>query len=556
MKVRVYEAIADAFVAEGVDAFFVLMGDGNMHLTSALHARGVRCLHMRHEHAVCSSAMSYATVRGDVGVASVTQGPGFTQIMTALVTAVHARIPLVVFAGETPIGAKWANQAIDQAPFAAAAGVPYLAVHRPESALETISQAFDIARNERRPVIVAMPADLQTVAIAQQPYRSSRRLEPAVPAREPSRDAVKALASRISSARKPIVLVGKGAILADAVDDAGRLADRCGALLATTLLAKGALEDHNFSLGVVGGFASPLAHELGKECDLVVAFGASLNTFTLHGGRLFPNAAIAQVDIEPRGSYQGLPPPDLCIKGDSKATILAVLAELDAIGHKPANWRSNALADAIANAGDGFTVDPASIDDDTLDPREVIGKLGDVLPADWEIVSGAGHSAYFLSRIHGREPGRFTTIRHFGAIGNGLAYAIGVAVAKPDSNVVLCEGDGGLLMHIQELETIKRHKLKILICALNDGGFGAEIHVLRANRLDASIAVFGHEDFARLADGFGLAGTTISDLEQLPRLLREYQTGDRAALWNFRLSNKIKWSRLPVHVIGDGGAQA
>ena len=74
MKIRVYEAIADAFVAEGVDAFFVLIGDGNMHMTSALHAREIRCLHMRHEHSACSAAMSYATARGDVGVASVTHG--------------------------------------------------------------------------------------------------------------------------------------------------------------------------------------------------------------------------------------------------------------------------------------------------------------------------------------------------------------------------------------------------------------------------------------------------------------------------------------------------
>jgi len=552
MKTRVYEAIADAFVAEGVDAFFVLMGDGNMHLTSALHARGVRCLHMRHEHSACSSAMSYATVRGDVGVASVTHGPGFTQIMTALVAAAQARIPLVVFAGETPIGAKWSNQLVDQGPFAAAAGVPYLAVHRPESALETVSRAFDIARSERRPVVVAMPADLQTMVIASEPYKSSRHHQPVIASDKPSPDAIKALVGQISSSRKPIVLIGRGVISANAIEEAGKLADRCGALLATTLLAKGALENHEFSLGVIGGYGSPLSHRLGKECDLMIAFGASLNTFTLHGGQLFPNAVIAQVDLEPRGLYQGLPPPDLRIKGDCKATILALLKELDAIGHSPANWRSAALANAIAASGPA--VERSSIDDGTMDPCQVVDKLGEVLPADWDVVCGAGHSAYFLSRLRGREPGRLTTIRHFGAIGNGLAYAIGVAVAKPNSNVVLCEGDGGFLMHIQELETIRRHRLKILICVLNDGGFGAEIHILRAHGLDAGIAMFGREDFARVSEGFGLTGTNVSDLEQLPQLVRDYQSSDRAALLNFPISDKIRWSLLPLHSIEDGDA--
>lgn len=547
MKIRVYEAIAAAFLAEGVDAFFVLMGDGNMHLTSALHARGVRCLHMRHEHSVCSAAMSYATARGDVGVCSVTHGPGFTQIMTALVTAARARIPLVVFAGETPIGAGWANQQLNQAPFAEAAGVPYLAVRQVDNTMDVIGRAFDIARSERRPVVVGMPADLQTMAAALQPYKSSKHAKPSGVTKQPAPDAVKALAGRIAASRRPIVLIGKGALLSGAIDEAGQLADRCGALLATTLLAKGALDGHAFSLGVIGGFGSPLAHELGKECDLVIALGASLNTFTLHGGKLFPNAVIAQVDLEPRGEYQGLPPPDLRIGGDCKATIVSVLRELDAIECKSADWRSSALADAIA--GSGFDVEQASPDNSTLDPRQVIEKLGEVLPADWEIVGGAGHSAYFLSRMRGREAGRFMTIRDFGAIGNGLAYAIGVAVAKPHSNVVLCEGDGGLLMHIQELETIRRHGLKVLICALNDGGFGAEIHILRAHGLDESVAMFGREDFARVATGFGLDGANVSDLDQIPGLLQGYQDGDRAAVWNFPLSDKIRWSLLPVHAL-------
>lgn len=549
MKIRVYEAIADAFVAEGVDAFFVLMGDGNMHLTSALHARGVRCLHMRHEHSACSAAMSYATVRGDVGVCSVTHGPGFTQIMTALVAAAHARIPLVVFAGETPIGATWSNQQVNQAPFAAAAGVPYFRVHRTESTLDIICRAFDIARSERRPVVVGMPADLQTTSFTPQPYPSSRHLRPAIPPEQPSPEAIRALTGRIAASRRPLVLIGKGALSAGAIEEAGKLADRCGALLGTTLLAKGALADHAFSLGVIGGFGSPLSHELGKECDLVIALGAGLNTFTLHGGKLFPNATIAQIDLEPRGELQGLPPPDLRVKGDCKAAILALLEALDATGYGSADWRSPALASAIAESGPA--ADQTSLENDTLDPRQVIDKLGDVLPADWDIVSGGGHSAYFLSHIRGREAGRFTTIRNFGAIGNGLAYAIGVAVAKPESNVVLCEGDGGLLMHIQELETVRRHKLKLLICALNDGGFGAEIHVLRAHGLDASIAMFGREDFARVANGFGLGGVNVSDLEQLPRLLRDHQDGDCATVWNFPISDKVRWSFLPIHPMRD-----
>lgn len=537
---RAYEAIADAFVAEGVEDLFVLMGDGNMHVASAAIDRGIRCIHLRHEHSACASASSYATSRGTVGVASVTHGPGFTQIMTALMTAVHARIPLVVFAGETPMG-RWNNQGLDQAAFATAAGVPYLAAHRPEDALQVVHRGFDIARHERRPVVIAMPSDLQQAEIDPPPYEPSKDISPPITQTDPAPEAVKALAEKIKAAQRPLVLVGKGAMAADALPEARELADRSGALLGVTLLAKGALEDHPFSLGVIGGYGSPLVQELGKECDLVVALGAGLNTFTLNGGRLFPNATVAQVDLDPRGSFQGLPPVDLRIRGDCKATLAGVIKELELLELTPADWRSDELAEAIKATAAEVAATP--IEDGTLDPYQLINRMGEVIPGDWEVVSGAGHSAFFTSRIRGREPGRFTTIRHFGAVGNGLAYAIGVAAAQPDSDVVLFEGDGALLMHIQELEAIRRHGLKMLICVLNDGGYGSEVHVLRADGLDPSIAMFGREDFARVAEGFGLSGRNVTDLDQLPDLLREYQAGDRAEIWNFQISDRVTRGR-------------
>src|SRR5690606_39069089 len=104
----IYEALADAFMAEGTDTFFRLMGDGNMHWCTALRSRpGIRMFHSRHEHAAICMAMAYHSATGKVGVATTTCGPGFTQIMTALATATRSRVPLVVFAGEVPMNARW-----------------------------------------------------------------------------------------------------------------------------------------------------------------------------------------------------------------------------------------------------------------------------------------------------------------------------------------------------------------------------------------------------------------------------------------------------------------
>src|SRR5580704_1109107 len=120
---KLYEALAEAFLAEGVDTQFVLMGDGNMHWSTAFaKLPGVHTVHVRHEHVTVAAATAYNIATGKVAVASVTCGPGVTQLMTALPAAVRARLPMVVFAGEPPINAKFYNQHIDQAPLVAAAG--------------------------------------------------------------------------------------------------------------------------------------------------------------------------------------------------------------------------------------------------------------------------------------------------------------------------------------------------------------------------------------------------------------------------------------------------
>jgi acetolactate synthase-1/2/3 large subunit len=110
-----------------------------------------------------------------------------------------------------------------------------------------------------------------------------------------------------------------------------------------------------------------------------------------------------------------------------------------------------------------------------LDPREAIRAIDAVVPKDWDIVVGRGHQAYFNPQMRGRPAERYTTVREFGAVGNGLSYALGVAAARwqgREGKIVLFEGDGGLLFHIQELETLKRQGFRILICAMNDGGYG------------------------------------------------------------------------------------
>jgi thiamine pyrophosphate-dependent acetolactate synthase large subunit-like protein len=162
-----------------------------------------------------------------------------------------------------------------------------------------------------------------------------------------------------------------------------------------------------------------------------------------------------------------------------------------------------------------------------------------VIPNDWDVVSGAGHAAYFTTLMRGRSPRNYFTLREFGAVGNGLSFALGVAAIRPEGKVLLLEGDGGIMMHIQELDTIKRHKLKLVVGVMNDGGYGAEIHKFRADGIDPAEVIFGRPDFAAIARGFGLEGKTFKSLEGLPNMVQEFAKKGGAAVWDFHVSDKV-----------------
>jgi acetolactate synthase I/II/III large subunit len=144
---KLYEALAEAFLAEGVDTQFVLLGDGNMHWSTAFaKLPGVHTVHVRHEHCTVAAATAYNVATGNVAVASVMCGPGVTQVMTALPAAVRARLPMVVFAGESPINAKFYNQYIDQAPLVTATGAHYIAAHSVPRMMDYVREAFHVAK--------------------------------------------------------------------------------------------------------------------------------------------------------------------------------------------------------------------------------------------------------------------------------------------------------------------------------------------------------------------------------------------------------------------------
>ena len=533
---KTYEILAETFRREGVETCFALLGDANMNWATVLAGLGTRMVYVRHEHCAVAAAMAYARKTGDVGVATVTCGPGLTQILTALPAAVRARLPLVIFAGEAPLKSAWYNQAIDQAPFIRAAGASYHSLHHLPRMADAVRDAFLEARTHNRPVVIGIPFDLQ-----EQDWKGSqsfptpsKELVPQVGPLPPNSADVSRAAERIASAKKIVIMAGMGAVSAGAGPACRELAERCDALLATTLPARGLFHDDAFSIGIAGGFSSAAARQLLGEADLVIGVGTILAHHNAEGGKLFGQAHVLQIDVEPLTVSQGRIAAHSHIRADAR---LALEALAEAVPKREAFWRSEETARLLRET----PVDPEPFPSEPglLDPRDVVAALETALPPEWEMVNSSGHCSFYFAHMPSRPQERFLTIREFGAIGNGISFAMGVAAARPGDTVVLFDGDGSLIMHIQEIETIRRHGMNVLICILNDGAYGSEIHKLRAEGLSDEGAVFGRPDFAAIAKGFGIGGATVDDLGDLPRLVAEFSRTGGAAIWDFPVSDRV-----------------
>ena len=536
MKRHVYDVLAQAFMQEGVRTCFALLGDANMNWAARLAEHGCRMIYVRHEHCAVAAAMAYARKSGDVGVATVTCGPGVTQVVTALPAAVRAHLPLVLFAGEAPLKSGWYNQEIDQAPLINATGAAYHRLHMPERMPVAVRDAFLQARRERRPVVIGIPFDLQD-----RPWtgpetlpKPSRELLPRPSPMLPHPDDVAKAAKLLENAERVVVLAGLGAVEAGAGAACRALAAKTGGLLATTLPARGLFHDDPFCLGISGSYTTEVGLEYLKEADFVVAVGCSLAYHAGGGGQLWPKAQMLQIDIDPVAVSQGQEVARHHLRADARLGVEALTAVLPT---RSRSWRSDAMAQRIRDSKPDSHV--FEIESGLLDPRAVVEALEKALPRDWEMVNSGGHCSWFFAQMPSRPQEKFLTIREFGAIGNGISFAMGVAAARPDGQVVLFDGDGSLMMHVQELETIRRHRLNILIVVMNDGAYGSEVHKLRAEGLPEDGSVFGYCDFAGIARGFGLAGETFTSLDSLPKRVAEFGRSGGASVWDFHVSDKV-----------------
>src|SRR6516165_8450151 len=496
----VSEAVGATLASLGADTVFGLVGSGNFHVTNALIANGARFVAARHECGAACAADAWARGTGRVGILSVHQGPGLTNALTGITEAAKSRTPLLVLSADVAGAAVRSNFRIDVAALAASVGAMADRLYSPATAVADAARAYRSAQRQRRTVVLAMPLDVQAAQGDPPRIPPAPALAPPAPAPE----AAARLAQALTEAERPVFVAGRGARAARTPLE--ELADACGALLATSAVAKGLFHGSPWDLGVSGGFASPLTAELITAADLVVGWGSSLNMWTMRHGKLIgPGARVAQVDDDSAaiGAHQ---PVDIAVPGDVAQTARVVLAglrpqpgyrsaELQARIAREVRWRDVPYDD---QGGDGV-----------IDPRTLTIALDDLLPAERVVAIDSGnfmgYPSMFLSvpDEHG-----FCFTQAYQSIELGLASAIGA------------------LMGISELETVVRLGLPMVVVVYDDEAYGAEVHHFGPDGFALDTVRFPPADIAAIGRGFGCAGVTVRSLEDLGPV-REWLGGPR-----------------------------
>lgn len=516
----VYSLVTRALVELGVARIFGLVGEDTVVFVADATAAGIEYLGARHEAGAVAMADGYSWASGELGVCTVTRGPGITNALTACRTAVQGGRRVLVITGDVPIGGGGPTfKNIDQGPLCRSVGLEYFPAAT-QAEVMTQLQAAAISANAGRPAVLAVAVDVLTSPLEGDPVLPPGLVPaPGVPVRAgPGTDDLERMVEVLRTSTHPLLLAGRGASSPVCRQLLMDLAERTGALLGTTLLTKGLFGGSPYDLGVVGGFPADPSIPLLGQVDAVLVFGAGLNTYTTAGGTLFQGASIVQVDIDP-SRIGAVTEVDFGVVADTETTLRQLLdvvplaSTADAPFHQP---------DVLIT----LTHPPYSGSDnssgDELDPCAVATTLDELLPDDRVLVLDSGRFTTAPGRFIGvRAPAGIRHTADGGSIGLGLGVALGAAIGRPDRTTTLFAGDGGFSMAIADLETAVRHHIPLVIVVMDDKAYGSERRLLLAAGLQPVQAQLPGVDFAAVARALGIDAATVRTVGELRVLAPE-----------------------------------
>jgi acetolactate synthase I/II/III large subunit len=521
------ELVAAALAGLGVSEIFALHGSHLDPLYMACEEFGIRLTDTRHEASAGHAADAYARAsNGRLGVCAVTSGPGFTNAITAITNAYLDRVPTLFIAGAAPLREAEGNTlqgGFDAVAMARPVTKWAQRVAEPERIVEYVRRAGEIAlTGSPGPVFLEIPIDVMFWPTEQSPPDTASWTRAAPSAPPP--DAVAKVLEKLRQAERPVIIAGGGVVFTRSGERLRRFAELVGVPVIASQKALGVLPDeHPYYGGAAAGLAA--AAGSGEPTDMVLLAGARQGMF-LGGamGAIIPSSAyVAQIESNPE-EIGRVRMADLPILADVGATLDALIAAAEGQGWPKREAWAAKLRSFRGAARKGFADAPKNTRPGKIHPGHAVAAVMDALPQGTAVVADGGEAGNWVGDLI-RSPGAGQHLRcgYLGCLGISPGFAIGAARADPDRPVVCFAGDGGAGFHIQELDTMVRHKLPVVTVVLNNAEWGMSRNAqnLLYGKNREVIVALEDTHYETVAEGFGVKGVRIDRYEDIAEAVRE-----------------------------------
>lgn len=539
-------AILDSVLAHGVDTIFGLPGGQLDHFFDAMYHRSdqLQLVGSRHEQGAAYMAFGYAKSTGRVGTYTVVPGPGVLNTTAALCSAYANNSPVLCITGQIPShglgkGVGFLHELPDQLATMRTLTKWSERIMSPEEAPAIVDEAFaQLTGGRPRPVSLEMPMDtMGAEAEVPAPSAPAARLNPAI-----DEDSISAAAKLLTGSKRPMILVGGGAIGATAEINA--LAEMVQAPVVSFRNGRGIVSDRS-----AFGQVFPAGYELWKTADVALAIGTRMEQQYLYWG-VDDDLDVIRIDIDDE-EITRIAEPDISLHADAQEAVAALLDALPKVLDNRDN-REDELLDLKART-------EAAIEADIQPQAAWLGAIRTALPDDGYMVdeiTQVGFASWYGFPVY--EPRHLITCGYQGTLGYGLATALGVKVAHPDKAVVSIAGDGGFMFNVQELATAAQHKIGVVFVLFNNNQFG---NVQRQQKEWFGGRIINSDlqnpDFVALAESFGIKGVRATSPDALIRemtagfesgapTLIEVPVGDMAAPWKYIIRPPARGESVPL----------
>lgn len=539
------EILVKSLQAEGVKQLWGYPGGAVLYIYDALYKQdSIQHVLVRHEQAAVHAADGFARATGEVGVALVTSGPGLTNAVTGIATAYTDSIPLVVISGQTStayIGTD-AFQECDTVGITRPIVKHNFLVKDVRELADTMKKAFHIARTGRPgPVVVDIPKDVSFKKALYAGYPEKVEMRSYNPVRKGHAGQIRKALQLLLAAKRPYIYTGGGVLLGNACNELRTLVDMLGYPVTHTLLGLGAYpaSDRKF-LGMLGMHGTIEANNAMQNCDVLLAVGARFDDRVIGNPKHFMSVErkIIHIDIDP-SSISKRVKVDVPIVGDVKEVLTELISMIREASARPDAAALGQWWETIEGWRSRDCLQYSRGDGSVIKPQYVVETLWNMTrDADAYITSDVGqHQMWAAQYYRFDEPRRWINSGGLGTMGVGLPYAMGIKLAKPDSEVFCITGEGSIQMNIQELATCLQYNTPVKVVSLNNRYLGMvrQWQEIEYSGRYSSSYMDSLPNFVKLAEAYGHVGMLIERPEDVEPALREARKlKDRTVFMDFR----------------------